>query len=199
MAQLAPETAIELETSDQMAISSGDRFTVEKILKDGAEKNWAAVLKSYEIISKKECPRQIFELAIEAAIQLEQSRLALKIFSDMNTDDRINLNTVLMLQIAKHAQMLNQYEISEKILLWIREKEGLPKLASLESKLEQQFSSTTEMDRFYYRMETHSEGGKLLSKASFDDWLMYGFLCMSKGKYDEAQSVLVKVKTETVN
>jgi len=53
------------------------------------------------------------------------------------------------------------------------------------------------MDRFYYRMENHSNSQTLLKKASMDDWMMYGFLCMSKGDYNKAQRVLVQVKSET--
>lgn len=200
MAQLSPEFAIELaDDINKESPSDGEKFHGEKLLKEYNDKNWAAVLKEYELLGETITDFEVFNMALEAAVELEQSRLVLKIFTSMPGFDRMKLPSNLLLKVAKTAQLIGSFDVSETILNWIREREGLPKLASLETKLEEQFSSTAEMDRFYYRMENHSSSNQLLTKASMDDWMMYGFLCMNKGDYDKAQQVLVQVRTETTS
>jgi len=135
-------------------------------------------------------------LSIAASYSVAQYHLVWDFFSMLSPKDQKRLDDNMLSKVATSALHQGHYSDATKLFDYLKEKNNLPSLPTLDKSLKGKFKSDSDMKKWIQKTDASMSSEKNRNEMTLGDCITYACALMSTNRYEDALSSMLTIKKE---
>ena len=135
-------------------------------------------------------------LSMVAAYAVTQYHLVIDYYNALSKNDREKLDEDIIMKVATAALHRKDYQLSQNLFTYIREKNEAPPLPSLEETMMERFGSMSKLKNWVNEMAQKTKAPGQKEELSLTDCITYASALMHLNQFDQALEHMEAVKNE---
>ncbi|MES0490114.1 MAG: hypothetical protein ABUK01_08990 [Leptospirales bacterium] len=135
-------------------------------------------------------------LSIAASYSVAQYHLVWDFFSMLTPEDQKRLDDNMLSKVATSALEQEKYTDASKLFHYLKEKNKVPSLPTLDKSLKGKFKSDSDMKKWIQKTDASMSSKKNRKELTFGDCITYACALMKTNRYEDALSSMLTIKEE---